>query len=316
MHIYKNINNPLKQSCALTIGNFDGVHIGHQKILTKLVEEATARRITPSVLTFHPHSREFFQKNNNLLQNLPTRIYKTRDKIENISKYSIDQIFISKFNSEISQITANTFIEEFLVRNLNVKYLLIGENFQFGYKRQGNLETLQKASLKYNFEVQTIKRVIDNHNNRISSSQIREALKLSNITLANSLLGRNFGITGHVIHGNKIGRKLGYPTMNISVPQNYALSKGVYLVYVYGLENKKIPGVASLGTRETLEKNGILLLEISLIDVNITAYGKLIHIEFIKKLRNEEKFPDIESLIHAISTDIKNARSYFNTHGL
>ncbi|WP_225968696.1 bifunctional riboflavin kinase/FAD synthetase [Candidatus Kinetoplastidibacterium crithidiae] len=311
MHTYKNKKcNSANQACAITIGNFDGVHLGHQKLFQKLVQKASIYNMTPSALTFHPHSREYFK------QNKISRIYNTRDKIKLITKHGMNQIMIQRFD-DIINIEADLFIDYFLIRKLNMKLLIIGENFRFGYQRQGDLELLKKASTKYGFQLYTIEDVNNNITGSIvSSSKLRDLLKKSDLETSRRLLGRIFGISGHVIHGKKIGRKLGFPTMNINVPQNYALEKGVYIVRVYGLKNKILPGVANLGIRESIEINGSLLLEIHLIDDNIDAYGKIIYIEFLKKIRNEEKFTNIKSLINAISNDIKNARSYFANNGL
>ncbi|MBW0454306.1 MAG: bifunctional riboflavin kinase/FAD synthetase [Candidatus Kinetoplastibacterium crithidii] len=310
LHTYKNKQcNSVNQACAITIGNFDGVHLGHQKLFQKLVQKASISNMIPSALTFDPHSREYFN------QKQTSRIYKTRDKIKLITKHGMNQIMIQRFD-DIINVEADLFIDYFLIQKLNMKLLIIGENFRFGYKRQGDLELLKKASIKYGFQIYTIENVNNITGSIISSSKLRDLLKKSDLETSKKLLGRTFGISGHVIHGKKIGRKLGFPTMNITVPQNYALDKGVYIVRVYGLKNKVLPGVANLGIRESIEINGSLLLEIHLIDDNIDAYGKIIYIEFLKKIRNEEKFPTIKSLINAISNDIKNARSYFAKNGL
>lgn len=295
--------------CAITIGNFDGIHLGHKKILTCLCNEAKTRGLLPSILTFYPHPKEYFsgQKQKNICS--------IRDKISILAQCGIRQIIINKFNKEIAKISAEDFIKDYLINILKVRLVIVGEDFRFGYNRTGNINTLKEKSNSY-FETMSIEMLKDKEYCNISSSRIRSILNKGNISAANKLLGRKFSISGHVIHGNKIGRTIGFPTMNLKIQQNCAVSTGVYAVLVHGLKDKVLPGVAFLGTRETLENNGQMLLETYLLDEKVNAYGEIISVDLIMKLRNEEKFTNIRTLIEAIEKDVQNARCYFLKHGL
>jgi len=317
LQLYRSVPPPARRSpCALTIGNFDGVHRGHQAILARVRQAARERGLLPSVLTFEPHPREYFATLNQRPELAPTRISGLRDKLEALASQDMAQIIIERFNARFADMSANAFIEELLVGGLQTRWLLVGEDFRFGRKRSGDVDLLREAGMVHGFEVQTIADVTDRLGHRVSSSEVRTALAVGDLDRAEHLLGRPFQISGHVIHGQKLGRTLGFPTLNLHVAPRCAARSGIYVVRVHGLGEQPRPAVASLGVRPTVEDHGRVLLESHLLDGPADAYGKLIRVEFLHKLRDEEKFPDLPSLTAAIADDAQNARAYFAVHGL
>lgn len=317
LRIYRYPPPPSQRTpCALTIGNFDGVHLGHQAILARVCHEAQQRELTPSVMTFYPHPREYFAALHQRPELAPTRISRLRDKLGALARCGIRQVVIERFNAKLAAMSANAFIEDLLVNGLQIRWLLVGEDFRFGHNRKGDVELLREAGLHYGFEVQTLADITDQHQHRISSSEVRTALAVGDLAHVKHLLGHPFSLSGHVIHGQKLGRDLGFPTMNLRVAQRCAARSGVYVVRVHGLALSPLAGVASLGVRPTVEERGRVLLETHLLNETVDAYGKLISIEFLHKLRDEEKFPDLLSLTAAIAADARNARAYFALHGL
>ncbi|CAM4157220.1 bifunctional riboflavin kinase/FAD synthetase [Bordetella tumbae] len=317
LQLYRSVPPPARRSpCALTIGNFDGVHRGHQAILARVRQAARERGLLPSVLTFEPHPREYFATLNQRPELAPTRISGLRDKLEALASQDMAQIIIERFNARFADMSANAFIEELLVGGLQTRWLLVGEDFRFGRKRSGDVDLLREAGMVHGFEVQTIADVTDRQGHRVSSSEVRTALAVGDLDRAEHLLGRPFQISGHVIHGQKLGRTLGFPTLNLRVAPRCAARSGIYVVRVHGLGEQPRPAVASLGVRPTVEDHGRVLLESHLLDGPADAYGKLIRVEFLHKLRDEEKFPDLPSLTAAIADDAQNARAYFAVHGL
>ncbi len=301
---------------ALTIGNFDGVHRGHQAILARVREAAQQRGLTPSVMTFEPHPREYFAQLHQRPELAPTRISGLRDKVASLARAGMAQILIEPFDTRLAEMSANAFIEDLLVAGLQTRWLLVGEDFRFGHKRSGDIDLLREAGLAHGVEVATLADVTDRQGHRISSSEVRTALAVGDLARAEHLLGRPFHISGHVIHGRKLGRQLGFPTMNLRVAPRCAARSGIYVVRVQGLGTGPMAGVASLGVRPSVEDAGRVLLEVHLLDESLDAYGKLVCVEFLHNLRDEEKFPDLPSLTAAIAEDARNARAYFAVHGL
>lgn len=317
MRIYNKLTHK-KTYRAIAIGNFDGVHIGHKKILSELCIEAKKRKLMSSVMTFYPHPKYYIHSKNNTVSNsnYSYTICNLRDRIIRILHCNIEEIIIQRFNKSFSKITALDFIENILVKNLKVKFILIGRDFRFGYSRLGDIDLLKDVCQKYSIEVFVVQDVKYNDKNRISSSIIRDALQYGNLQESKMLLGNNVSISGHIVHGNKIGRKLGFPTININVPQNIALKQGVYCVYVHGIYRSPIYGVANLGIRRTLGDNGRILLEVHLLNISVNVYGKVVMVEFVHRLRDEKKFPNMKDMTLAISYDVKNALNYFANYGL
>ncbi|ROT46305.1 bifunctional riboflavin kinase/FAD synthetase [Pusillimonas sp. NJUB218] len=301
---------------AVSIGNFDGVHRGHQTILARVAHVAQERDLTPTVMTFYPHPRVYFARTGNRPELMPTQISSLRDKVWGIQRLHIRQLALMRFNQKLAELSAEDFIRYTLVDGLNTRWLLVGEDFRFGRKRTGDLDMLRKAGREYGFEVDIITDVVDEHGHRISSSEVRTALAVGNLARAEHLLGHPYRISGHVVHGKKLGRTLGYPTLNVNVPQLCAARSGIYIVRAHGLAEQPLNGVASLGVRPTVDNNGRVLLEVHLLDCRVDAYGKLTRIEFLKFLRDEETFPDLPTMTAAIDNDAQRARDYFALHGL
>ncbi len=300
----------------MTIGNFDGVHRGHQAILARVRQTALERGLATTIMTFDPHPRAYFARRGQRPELIPTQISSLRDKVQSLTQHQVSQVVLKRFNQSLADMSAEDFIEHLLVRGLNTRWLLVGEDFRYGHKRSGDIDLLRRAGKEYGFDVETIADVADEHGHRISSSEVRTALAVGNLSRAEHLLGHSYRISGHVIHGQKLGRTIGYPTLNVRVPLQCAARSGVYVVRAHGLAPEPINGVASLGVRPTISHGGRLMLEVHLLNCALNAYGKLTCIEFLEYLRDEEKFPDLPTMIAAIDNDVQSARDYFALHGL
>ena len=270
----------------------------------------------PSVLTFNPHPRIYFAQLTEHPERAPLAINSLRDRLSLLSQYGIKQITLLKFNHALASMAPKTFVETLLIQQLQTKWLLVGKDFKFGHQRRGNIELLEHYAQKGDFELSTIDDIDDNSGQRISSSTVRDALRLGHIEQAKRLLGCSFSVSGHVKHGQKLGRTLGFPTLNISVAPNCVAKIGIYVVRVRGLFGQPLMGVASLGLRPTVVDAGRLLLEVHLIDQSVHAYGKLVCVDFLHFLRGEEKFPNLETLTLVMQQDTLQARHYFAENGL
>lgn len=305
---------------ALTIGNFDGVHCGHAHLLCRLKKAADERGLACGVMTFTPHPREYFARLNQRPELIPTRISTLRDKVCALQHHGTDFVALSHFTEALAHTSPADYIEEILIKRLKVRYLLVGQDFRFGHRREGDVALLRSYGAEHGFEVEYIDDVNDTEGNRFSSTELRNALSFGDINSATQYLGRNYSISGRVQHGKKLGRTLGYPTLNIRVMPHCAIRSGIYVVKVRGLaaepNSPAIAGIASLGVRPTVDENGEVLLEVHLLDTNIDAYGKLVSVEFLQHVRDEEKFPDLETLVSAMNNDLDTARIYFDQHGL
>jgi riboflavin kinase/FMN adenylyltransferase len=267
-------------------------------------------------MTFQPHPRAYFALRGQRPELIPTQISSLRDKLWNLATHGVEQVVLERFNQTLADMSAQDFIRHLLVDGLATRWLLVGEDFRYGHKRAGDIELLRRAGRQYGFEVETIADVIDEQGHRISSSEVRTALAVGNLDRAEHLLGHKYRISGHIIHGRKLGRDLGYPTLNIRVPPQCAARSGIYVVRAHGLAGHPLNGVASLGVRPTIAHGGRLMLEVHLLDCKIDAYGKLTRIEFLEFLRDEEKFSNLPNMIAAIDNDAQSARDYFASHGL
>ena len=296
-------------ACALTIGNFDGVHRGHRALLDQLVAGARERGLVSCVLTFEPHPKEFFSP-----EQAPARILNLRDKLSALAGIGIDRVVVEHFNSAFARLSPEEFVSEIIVKRLNTKWILIGDDFCYGAKRAGNFASLKAAGGKFGFEVSSIQTILED-DERISSSALRSALSKGNMKQAEKLLGRPYGISGHVIHGQQLGRKLGFPTLNLAVANHLHHRKpattGIFIAQVLGLSEKPLPAVASLGVRPTVEDEGRVLLETHIFDFEQDVYGKIITVELLEKIRDEAKYDDLDTLTNAIAQDAKQARNYF-----
>jgi riboflavin kinase / FMN adenylyltransferase len=314
----------LRRQRVLTIGNFDGVHLGHQAVLAKLKAQALALNLPSTVLTFDPHPREYFASlASGGRGKAPLRIHSLRDKACALAAEGVDELLVAHFNNSMAAMSAQAFIEEFLVGTLQIKYLLIGDDFQFGAKRQGNFAMLKAKSQEFGYIVEQLPTLMLN-GHRVSSSLVREAIAAADFKLTHALLNRPYAISGKVIHGRKLGRTLGFPTLNMRVPGasesgNAPLQSGVFAVRVKhlkqnGAANTSYNGVASLGTRPAVEQNGRYLLETHVFDYGGDAYGQTVSIEFVAKLRDEANYDSLEALTRQIDLDAEQAKAILLEH--
>lgn len=285
-------------------------------MLEQVKQAALGLNLEPAALTFAPHPREYFAERSRRPELSPTQITGLRDKVQAILDCGLKRVVIAKFNHLLADMPATAFVEDLLIKTLNVKWLLVGEDFRFGQKRSGDFDLLTKLGTSHGLTVQAQPDITDSKGHRISSSEVRGALALGDLARAKDLLGRNFAISGHVTHGQKLGRTLGFPTLNMRVTPRCAARSGIYIVRVHGLTSNAQAGIASLGVRPTVEDNGLILLETHILDANVNAYGKLARIEFLQHVRDEEKFPDLTTLTAAMDADRQHARAYFALHGL
>ena len=310
MKVFRGLPNAAARApCALTIGNFDGVHLGHQALLGRVRAAASGLGLEAAVMTFEPHPREFFAQRAGDLSSAPPRIANLRDKLQSLSDNGIDRVIVEHFSAPFAALSPQEFTEKVLVEGLHVKWLMVGDDFCYGARRAGNVAMLQEAGQRYGFHVETLPTVM-NGSTRISSSAVRQALAEGDFGHAEQLLGHPYAISGHVVHGQKLGRTLGFPTLNLRVPHRPALS-GVFIVQVHGLSDGPLPAVASLGVRPTVDDSGRVLLEVHIFDFSQQCYGKQVRVEFLCKIRDEEKYVDLPTLTAAIQNDADIARDYF-----
>lgn len=296
MQVFRHFPLSSNAPIGLTIGNFDGVHIGHQALIKKLIAESKKRKLTPAVMTFEPHPKEFFTP-----ENAPTRLTTLREKLEFFLDYGIEKVFVCAFNQKFSNISSEVFIHQILIEQLKAELLIVGEDFRFGTKRQAGIEDLRKNAFEL-FEIPEI----DLNGKRVSSTRIREGLKEGRIQEVNQFLGRPYTITGKVVEGDKRGRQMGFPTANIHMKHLRPALTGVYAVK---LGNRN--GVANLGVRPTISGTPKLLLEVHLLNFNEDIYGQHVQVTFLEKIRDEMKFENIDALIEQIKKDVAHATRYF-----
>lgn len=291
---------------ALTLGNFDGVHLGHQAMLKRLVNHANALNIPSVVMTFEPHPKEFFLK-----EKAPYRLTSLREKVELLYDMGVNQVHVCRFDQQFAQIPAEDFVEQYLVQQLNARWILIGDDFKFGAKRAGDYLLLQELSREYRFSVEAMHSVVCQQSTRISSTCVREALAECRFDLVTEYLGRAYSISGRVMHGQKLGRTLGFPTANIQLQHNKLLFRGVFCVLLE-LGGITYPGVANLGYRPTVTAGEFHpTLEVHLFDFNQDIYGKHVRVHFLNQIRAEQKFTSLEALTKQIQQDVQSARTYF-----
>ena len=299
MQVFRHVPSKLQQPMALAIGNFDGMHLGHQALLARLVEVAKAKKLTPAVMTFEPHPREYFTP-----LNAPSRLCNLREKLEYFIDAGVEKTFVCAFNRRFSAITAQMFMDETLRKKMQVDTILVGEDFRFGAKRIGTVD---------DFKVNGFNLIdfapVNFANERISSTRVRDALSYGNLQLARELLGRNYSISGKVVHGAKRGRELGFPTANIHIKHERPALTGVYAVKLDGLN-----AVANLGVRPTITGVPKLSLEVHILDFNEDLYGRHVHVEFLHKIRDEMKFNGLDALKAQIAQDVVVARALFTNN--
>lgn len=304
--IIRGLHNLPKEptGCVATIGNFDGIHLGHQAVLNQLALKADTLALPAVVITFEPQPNEFFAP-----EKAPARLCRFREKVEALRCYAIQQLCVLRFNKKLASMTAEAFIEKLLVKGLKVRYLVVGDDFKFGKDRKGDFALLQKAGQKYGFQVVNM-HTFAIEQKRVSSTRIRKALAAGDLILAEKLLGRPYRMSGRVAHGDKRGRTMGFPTANIHLHRCKVPLSGVYAVQLFGVEGEPIKGVANVGIRPTVGAEKALL-EVHLFDFNREIYGEHVQVHFLHKLRDEHKFDGLESLIKQINIDSEQAKAYF-----
>lgn len=316
-----NLNLNLNLGCALTIGNFDGVHRGHQAMLALLKNEASHRNIPSCVMTFEPHPRDYFAKLSKNPDLAPARIATLRDKLTELARCGIDQCVVLPFNAAFAAQSPQNFIDDVLVKSLKTKYVLVGDDFRFGAKRAGDYAMLDAAGEQAGFEVARMNSY-QVHGLRVSSSEVREALNQGRMDDVAKLLGRPYSISGHVVHGRKLGRELGCPTLNLRFSHWKPAASGIFAVRVFGLTDHALDGVANLGIRPSLDPSdvngGRVLLETHCLDWPDTlgaegGYGKIIRVELLQKLHDELKYDSLEALKTGIAKDCVDARAFFKS---
>jgi len=328
MQIFSGFHHPgIAPACALTIGNFDGVHRGHQAMLALLNNEARHRGVPSCVLTFEPHPRDYFAAVARKPELAPARIATLRDKLTELARCDVDQCVVLAFDARLSSQVPEAFVDNVLVRGLGAKYVLVGDDFRFGAKLAGDYAMLDAAGAAKGFDVARMNSY-EVHGHRVSSSGVRDALGRGDMDRVAALLGRPYSISGHVVHGRKLGRQLGFKTVNLRFSHWKPAASGIFAVQVHGLDGtplaqaggNPVPGVANLGIRPSLNPDdvngGRVLLETHCLEWPQAlgeegGYGKIIRVELLHKLHDERKYDGLDALTQGIRKDCDDARAYF-----
>jgi riboflavin kinase / FMN adenylyltransferase len=333
MNVFRGLHHPgIASACAVTIGNFDGVHRGHQAMIALLRSEAAHRGVPSCVMSFEPHPRDYFAARAGQPELAPARIATLRDKLTELARCGVDQAVILPFNAKLASLSPQAFIDDVLVKGLGAKYVLVGDDFRFGAKRAGDYATLDAQGQLKGFDVARMQSY-EVHGLRVSSSAVREALAQGRMSDAAKLLGRAYSISGHVVHGRKLGRELGkdahlpsgFRTLNLRFSSKShawkCAASGIFCVRVHGLRDQALDGVANLGIRPSLDANdvngGRVLLETHILDWPASlgpehGYGKIIRVELLHKLHDELKYDGLNALTEGIARDVVAAREYFS----
>jgi riboflavin kinase/FMN adenylyltransferase len=285
------------------VGNFDGIHRGHQAMLQRLLAGARTRGLQTCVLTFEPHPREFFAA-----QAAPTRLTSLREKLELLAAHGVARTHVQRFDRAFASLAPEAFAEQVLAKRLKAQWLLIGEDFRFGAKRAGDVPLLKELGRRHGYQVEILP-VVARAGARVSSSAVRAALAAGDLARAEELLGRPYSISGRVVHGRKLGRELGFATANVQLKHNRPPLSGIYAVRVHGVGPSSRPAVASLGVRPTITASGRAVLEVHLFDFSADLYGAHMRVEFLHKIRDEEKYSDLAALKAQIERDCEAARA-------
>ena len=306
MQLIRGVHNlrPEHRGCVATIGNFDGVHLGHQAVIGQLGEEAGRLHLPSVLICFEPQPMEYFRP-----QQAPARLTRMREKLEALRRFHIDRLLLLPFNRKLAQMPAEEFIQRVLVAGLGVKYLVVGDDFRFGKGRVGDFAMLQAAGREHGFAVVNMHTFLI-EGERVSSTRVRAALNQGDLAQAEKLLGRSYRMSGRVAHGKKLGRELGFPTANIHVHRKATPLQGIFVVEVFGIDGEPLPGVASLGTRPTVDGK-TTILEVYLFDFNRDIYGEHLQVSFLHKLRDEVRYTTLDALKVQIAKDVENAQAYF-----
>ena len=324
MRVFRGFHHPgIAPACALTIGNFDGVHRGHQAMIALMRSEAEQRGVASCVLTFEPHPRDFFAQRAHRPELAPSRVATLRDKLADLKRCGVEQTVILPFDAHMSSLSPQAFIEDVLIQGLKAQYVLVGDDFKFGAQRAGDYALLDAAAsalpAHQQFDVARMNSY-EVHGLRVSSSAVRQALAEGRMMDAARLLGHPYHVTGHVVHGRKLGRELGFKTLNLRIAHNQPATTGIFVVRVMGLGAEPLAGVANLGRRPSLDaqdvNGGRVLLETHCLDWPKDlgpegAYGKIIRVELLHKLHDEIKYDSLDALKQGIARDCEAARAFF-----
>ena len=293
---------------AVTIGNFDGVHSGHQAMLARTIAVARSRGLAATVLTFEPHPRELFAP-----ATAPTRLTSLREKLELLAACGVDRVHVQRFSREFAALAPEAFVERALVGLLAARWVLVGEDFRYGARRAGDFASLAAAAGARGFELEAMP-TVTNGGARVSSSAVRDALARGDLKRAAALLGRAYSISGRVVHGAKLGRALGFATANVQLKHNRPPLGGIFAVRVEGAADRPLDGVASLGVRPTVHADGRPVLEVHLFDFDGDLYGRHLRVGFLAKIRDEERYADLDTLKAQIARDCDAARALLTIH--
>jgi len=306
MELIRGIQNlrPEHHGCVATIGNFDGVHLGHQAVIGQLAEKGSELGLPTLVMVFEPQPLEVFKG-----EQAPARLTRFREKLRALARFAVDRLLCIRFSNSFAKMSAEVFIKDVLVDGLGIRYLVVGDDFRFGAGRKGDFEMLRQAGEQYGFEVANL-HSFRISGERVSSTLIRQALAVGKMEAAEKLLGRPYRMCGRVAHGDKIGRTLGIPTANIYLHRKVSPVQGIYVVEVFGLKGEPLQGVASVGNRPTVGGTRPLL-EVYIFDFSDDIYGKYLNIDFLHKIRDEKKFASLEELKTWIEDDVVKARDWF-----
>ncbi len=309
MQLIRGLHNlrPEHRGCVATIGNFDGVHLGHQAVIGQLAEKADELCLPTVLMTFEPQPMEYFRP-----EQVPSRLMRLREKVQALRCLRVDRLLCLPFNRKLAQMSAEDFIQRILIDGLGVKYLVVGDDFRFGKDRVGDFAMLQKAGEQFGFQVVTMHTFMIN-DQRVSSTRVREALNKGDLAEAERLLGRSYRMSGRVVQGEKLGRQLGFPTANINVHRKATPLQGIFVVEVFGIEGEPLRGAASLGTRPTLDGKKIIL-EVYLLDFDRDIYGEYLQVSFLHKLRDEARFSTLDALKLQIAKDVDDVKRYFKNN--
>ncbi|HKB82498.1 MAG TPA: bifunctional riboflavin kinase/FAD synthetase [Burkholderiales bacterium] len=305
MQVFRGIPARADVPIALTIGNFDGVHLGHRAMISRLTEVARRHGLPVAVMTFEPQPQEFFAPDQ-----APARLTSLHEKLEILRDCGVARVYVCRFDYAFAQLTAAEFVSRILHDGLAVRWLLVGDDFRFGARRSGDFALLKSMASQSGFEVEAMTSVVA-VDGRVSSTAIRGRLEKGDLSGAQQLLGRPYSITGRVVGGDKLGAKIGYPTANVQLKRSKAPLSGIFIVEVDGLGPEPVPGVASLGVRPTVKEHGRPTLEVHLFDFDASLYGRRIDVRFLKKLRDEQKFAGIDALVAQMDRDAEQARHFF-----
>lgn len=298
---------PLSQGRYVTIGNFDGVHLGHSAVIDTLKQSASAQHLTCTVVTFEPHPSEFFQP-----QKAPARLTNLREKVVQLASLGVDEVLLLRFNRRLAHLSATDFVQQILVQALKTRHLVVGDDFRFGRDRQGDFALLRHMGESHGFTVaKTPSFCVDNK--RVSSTQIRSCLATGDLSQAQALLGRHYSLSGRVIHGDHVGRQWGFPTANLRVKRKILPLSGIFAVQAHGIAPQALAGVASIGTRPTVDGKREQV-EVHLLNFQQDIYGHYVTLDFLQRFRDELRFDSVAALVEQIKRDVCQAQVFFDRY--